>query len=116
MSVIILKDRFIFKENYKIISVAVFDIVFFESMGHYIAVHMKDGSTHTARCGMCELVGKVHNSLFARVHRGITVNLSYVIRVKSTEIVLNSLWERVPVSRKYKKNVKRAFDEFNKRT
>ena len=112
MNVIIRNNNLIFKENYKMVSVSLSEVVFFESMGHYILLRMKNGTTHTARCAMCELAAMLEGMNFLRAHRGVLVNLGYVIKVKSTELLLDSIWERVPMSRRYKEDTKKAFEDY----
>ncbi|MBQ3109604.1 MAG: LytTR family transcriptional regulator [Clostridia bacterium] len=99
----------IFKENRKEVSVPLCDVVFFESCGHYITIHMNSGKPHSTRCTMTELAKLLSDSSFVRVHRGIIVNLSYVKRIDCKGAVLNSPWDRLPVGRTFKLQLKERF-------
>ena len=100
-----MENRFVFVKNDKTISVHCKNIVFFESSGHYIIVHTKNGATYSIRCTITELVEALNKKRFERIHRGIVVNLKYVAKVKANRVLLNSVWESVPVSRLYKEHI-----------
>ena len=64
---------------------------------------------------MTELAKLLTDSSFARVHNGIIVNLSYVKRLDYKGAVLNSAWERVPVSRTRRDSAEAAFEKFKRK-
>ena len=101
------EDRamFTFKEKKATVRVFCEDIMFFESYGHYITVHMKDKSTYTFRGRLEEIDEVLEKHGFMRVHRGFIVNPSYVHRVRCTALSLGTDRESVPVSRLYKPRV-----------
>lgn len=99
------EDMFVYATKNKSLRIKCADIVFFESSGHYIILHMKNGVTHSIRCTITELVEAMDKKRFVRVHRGIIVNLKYAARIKGNNLLLNSIWESVPVSRLYKENI-----------
>ena len=106
-------ERFEFIAKRKTVSVYCRDIVFFESYGHYVTIHMNNKTTYTTRCTITHLVDLLDDKTFARVHRGIIVNLEYVKKLNYTGAVLNSAWGRVPVSRSYRDVAEKAFEKFN---
>lgn len=75
------------------------DIVFFESYGHCITIHMKNGTTFDFRGALNEIEKRLNGKGFVRVHRGFIVNISYVDRVCRNWVFLNSKWKSVPLSR-----------------
>ncbi len=99
------EDMFIYTAKKKSLRVKCADIVFFESSGHYIIVHTKNGTTYSIRCKITELVEAMDKKCFERIHRGIVVNLKYVAKVKANRVLLNSVWKSVPVSRLYKEHI-----------
>lgn len=109
-------ERLVFRAKRKTVSVYCRDIVFFESYGHYITIHMNDKSTYTTRCTISYLITLLDDKTFVRVHRGIIVNLEYVKQLNYTGAVLSSAWGRVPVSRSYRDIAEKAFEKFNNRT
>lgn len=108
------KDELVFRENRKTIVVPLCDIVFFESCGHYITIHMNSGKPHSARCTMTELAQLLTESSFVRVHRGIIINLSHVKSISYKGAVLHSYGDRVPISRSYLKAAEAAFKKLKK--
>ncbi len=75
------------------------DIVFFESYGHCITIHMKDGTTYDFRGTLNEIEKRLKGKGFVRVHRGFIINVSYLDRVCGNWVFLNSKWKSVPLSR-----------------
>lgn len=105
-----LSDTFVFKQKNEIIEVCCTDIVFFESARHYIKLHMKDGTTYLARGTIASLSEIMDGKIFIRVHRTVVVNLEYADKIKQNEVLLNSIWKRVPVSRSYKRKLEEALE------
>lgn len=111
---ILLNNMFIFREKQTTLTIPLKKIVFFESCGHYVTIHTIDGSTHSVRCTMYSLVNSLDNTTFVRVHSGVIVNLSYVVKIKYKEIILDAIQKTVPLSRSRRINALSAFDEFRK--
>lgn len=96
---------FTFKSNGAEVKICCADIVFFESYGHYITIHMNDTSTYIMRGTLRAIDSELNGKGFVRIHRGFTVNLSYVKRIEQASVFLDSEWESVPVSRSRKENL-----------
>ncbi len=109
-----MENRFVFVKNDKTVSVHCKNIVFFESCGHYVTLHMNDGSTYSVRGTMYSIADSMDSKTFVRVHRGVIVNLQYIAKIKYREIILNSIWRTVPLSRSYREKALLSFDEFKK--
>lgn len=104
-------DTFVFRENRELVRLFFCDIVFFESSGHYIMIHTKDGAVYRMR-GTVEEVRDMLDESFVKVHRGIIVNLKYIKEVCRHEVRLNSIWESVPVSRSCRERLEIAFEKY----
>ena len=105
-------DTFIFREKNTTVRVYCDDIVFFESNGHYITLHMADGAIYNTRCTMRELIEVLDKKRYVRVHRGIVVNLCYIKSINYNYASLNSMWGGVPISRSYRGRLKAALNVF----
>ena len=105
-----LECKLTFKENGKRVTVSPEEVVFFESDGHYVVLHMKDTSEHRIRCTMSALGRMLDNNTFVRIHRGIVVNLACAENIDSKGVWLKWGYGIVPVSRMRRENVNAAFD------
>lgn len=99
------KAIFDFKIHREAIRVNCEDIVFFESYGHYVSVHMKDKNTYTFRATLHDIDNRLKDKGFVRVHRGFLINLDCAGRITRDEVYLGAEWGSVPLSRKYKARV-----------
>lgn len=98
-------DVFLCKVDGAEVAVPFADIVFFESYGHYIAMHLKDKKTLTLRGTLQDVSRKLSKRGFVRVHRGFLVNEAYILGIKSNVLFLNSVWGSVPIGRSFKEKV-----------
>ncbi len=106
-------DTFIFKQKTETIRVYCKDIVFFESFGHYIGIHMKNGEVYRTRGTMTSLAQLLDKDRFVRVHRGIVVNLKYVRAIHKNDIMLDAVWKCVPVSRSCREKLENTLEIYN---
>lgn len=81
------------------------DIVFLETNGHYVVIHTNNGKTYRTRNTMDNIEKMLKSETFMRIHRCFMVNLKYVLSVKGNDVFLNSVRERVIVSRTYKRSL-----------
>lgn len=108
-------DTFIFKEKRAVIKVNCADIVFFESDGHYVNIHMNTGEVFTTRCTLERLAEMLDREVFIKVRRGIVVNLCYVHSINPSEVLLEYEWQSLPVGRSCRATLEAAMDKFNKK-
>ncbi|MBQ7033653.1 MAG: response regulator transcription factor [Clostridia bacterium] len=109
------RKTFVFTENKQHIRLFCEDILFFESRGHWIVLHKKDGQTHKIQKNMKELMESVDKSHFCRVHRAFVVNLNAVYTVGNTELSLHQSEKTIPLGRTYKKEFMDFFTAFKER-
>ncbi len=98
-------DVFLCRVNGADVTVPFADIVFFESCGHYIIMHMKDKKTLTLRGILRDIDQSLSKRGFVRVHRGFLVNKTYILGIKNSVLFLNSVWGSVPIGRSHKEKV-----------
>ncbi len=100
---IIEKNDFIFvRSNRKMIKINLSEILFIESLNDNIKIHLTD-SCITTRETISNLVTKLPNKDFIRVHRSFIVAINKIETYSSETIILNNT--QIPVSRSYKKEV-----------
>ncbi len=106
---------FVFTENKQHIRILSEDILFFESRGHWIILHKKDGQTHKIQKNMKELMEIVDKSQFFRIHRAYVVNMHFVYLIGNTELTLHGYDMPLPIGRTYKKELVQFFTKYNER-
>ena len=77
------------------------NIVYLESAGEYVRLHLADGTKLVTLFRLKNMESSLHSSMFMRVHRSYIVNLSYVSGyTKGRVYLLND--DYVPIGESYK--------------
>lgn len=88
------------------------DIDWVDAAGDYMCVHAA-GETHIVRSTLTELINKLDNSLFVRIHRSTIVNIERVVSVsplqKGGSLLHLSGGEELKVSRNYREAIRNLF-------
>ncbi|AIO19077.1 Transcriptional regulatory protein YpdB [Candidatus Izimaplasma bacterium HR1] len=93
------------KINYK-------DIIYFESMGHYIVLHLEN-EEFDYKYNISDLCNELANSDFIKTHRSYVVNAKYIERITKNECeLINNI--KVPLSRNSYKSVNERFINYYK--
>ncbi len=88
------------------------NIIYMESMGHYITVHLKN-SDYDYKYNISDLCQDLAGTEFVRTHRSYIVNLNYVEKITRGDCeLINNL--KVPLSRNSYKTVNEKFINFYK--
>lgn len=98
------------KADYKVTLVRISDIVYIESEGEYVRMHLADGSTITTLFRLKNMETTLPSDSFMRVHRSYIVNLRAIRSYIKGRIYLNDT-EYVPIGENYKE----AFQNYIKR-
>lgn len=97
------------KDSDTVIMVPEKDIDWVDAAGDYMCIHV-DGATHVMRCTMKELLGKLDETTFKRVHRSTIVNLNRIEKVKphtkGEYFLYLNCGEQLKVSRNYREAIK----------
>ena len=89
------------------------DIIYFESMGHYIVLHI-DNEEYDYKYNISDLCADLTGTEFVRTHRSYVVNLKYVEKITKNECqLINNI--TVPLSRSSYKVVNEKFINYYKR-
>ncbi len=106
---------FVFQENKVRIRLFCDDILFFESRGHWMLIHKRDGTIHKIRKTMDSLLESIDTSRFCRVHRAFVINMNFVYQVGNAELVMYKYEHPIPIGRTYKKEFTDCFLDFDER-
>ncbi|XFA98626.1 LytR/AlgR family response regulator transcription factor [Candidatus Izemoplasma sp. B36] len=88
------------------------DIIYFESMGHYIVIHLLD-TEFDYKYNISDLCDDLAGTEFIRAHRSYVVNMKYVEKITRNECqLIHSI--NVPLSRNSYKSVNEKFINYYK--
>ena len=99
------------KADYKTQLVKVADIVYLESAGEYVRLHIEGSSTITTLFRLKNMEAALPSNSFLRVHRSYIVNLKRISSYTKGRIFLDN-GEYIPLGENYKE---RLFEYLNKR-
>ncbi len=86
------------------------DISFFEIRKRVISANLKD-QTHEFYSSMDDLIQKLPDKYFCRMHRSYVVNLAYISRFNKDSLLLKT-GITIPVGLTYKNNLQKAFSDY----
>ena len=100
-----LRDFIIVKSEYKLVQIAVDDIIYVEGLKDYVKICTKDSSIMTLM-NIKNLEQSLPPELFMRVHRSFIVNKNKIKVIERNRIVFGNVY--IPISETYKQ----AFSEY----
>lgn len=89
------------KADYKVSLVKISDIVYIESEGEYVRLHLVDGTKITTLFRLKNMETSMPSTMFMRVHRSYIVNLRYVKSYIKGRVFLRE-GEYIPIGENYK--------------
>ena len=95
------KEYISVKADYKVSLVRIAEIIYLESEGEYVRMHLADGSTITTLFRLKNMETALPAESFMRVHRSYIVNLRAIKAYVKGRIFLNDT-EYVPIGENYK--------------
>ena len=95
------KEYISVKANYKVSLIKIADIVYLESEGEYVRMHLADGTTVTTLFRLKNMETALPAEHFMRVHRSYIVNLDCIRSYVRGRIYLSET-EYVPIGENYK--------------
>lgn len=97
-----LADSYIFiKDGWKTIKLFFEDILFFKGSGNYVEFITKS-KKYSSRITINELMGKLPQQLFARVHNSYIINFEKINKIENNQIVIEN--SKIPIGESYKKS------------
>lgn len=103
------KEYISVKADYKVSLVKISDIVYLESEGEYVRMHLANGSTLTTLFRLKNMEAALPSETFMRVHRSYIVNLRCIKGYVRGRIFLSDT-EYVPIGENYKETFQRYID------
>ena len=103
-------DYISIKSDYKVNLVRYNDIIYIESVGDYIRLHLKDGSKLTTLFTLKNMETELPQKNFMRVHRSYIVNIDYVSSFARGKIYLSN-GDYVPISINYRDTFREHFEK-----
>lgn len=103
------KEYISVKADYKVSLVKISDIVYLESEGEYVRMHLANGSTLTTLFRLKNMEAALPSETFMRVHRSYIVNLRCIKGYVRGRIFLSDT-EYVPIGENYKEAFQRYID------
>lgn len=97
------------KADHKVSLVKIGDIVYLESEGEYVRIHLADGVTITTLLRLKNIENALQSERFMRVHRSYIVNLRCIKGYTGGRVFLNNT-EYVPIGENYREEFQRYID------
>ena len=99
---------FVYKKNKQELSLLCSNILYFESLGREIQIHVADGTCKRYYGKLSDVVDRIDNKKFIRCHQSFIVNLDYVKEAAVKKEVTLKNGKNIPVSSKYMKRFTEA--------
>lgn len=100
------------KADYKVSLVKYVDIVYIESVGEYVRLHLTSGSSIMSLFRLKNMESALPSNRFMRVHRSYIVNLSHVTGYARGRVYLDNE-EYVPISVNYRDSFREYIDRMH---
>ena len=97
------KNEIFVNTDKRLVRIPVDEISVIEVKGDYILIKMDETKMHVVRSTLKSIAGRLSPEKFIRVHRSYIVNLSKIVDIEDSSILVNN--EIVPISRSYKSEV-----------
>lgn len=97
------KEYISVKADYKVSLVKISNIVYLESEGEYVRMHLDDGTTITTLFRLKNMEAALPSNMFMRVHRSYIVNLRCIKGYVRGRVFLSDT-EYVPIGENYKES------------
>ena len=103
------RDRFMYvKSDYKLIRIALDDILYIEGLKDYVRIYMQNGQKIMSLMNMKKLEEYLPRPEFLRTHRSYIVHMTQAQSIDRFRIVFGTQY--IPISDSYKDGVQQYFD------
>ena len=96
------------KSDYKLVRVALDDILYIEGLKDYIRIYLQDGTKIMSLMNMKKMEDYLPRPEFLRTHRSYIVHMSKAEAIERFRIVFGDQY--LPISDSYKEDVQQYFD------
>lgn len=94
-------DCIFVKSNSRLVKVKTSDIYFVEALKDYVIIHTSD-SKYTVHSTMKDMVAKLSNTEFLRVHRSFIVRVDKIVAIEQNNLVIEDDKKIIPVGGSYR--------------
>lgn len=99
-------DAFFIKDKGSFLKIVYNQVMYIESLGDFVDIHLEDGSKKIALVNMKSLEQQLPASLFLRISRNFMINKTKLTAVDSNNVVLGKI--QLPVGKTYTNSVLQA--------
>lgn len=103
-------DYISIKADYKVSLVRHTDIIYMESVGEYVRLHLTDGSTLTTLFRLKNMESALPAEKFMRIHRSYIINLGHIAGYTKGKVYLDNN-EDLPIGANYKEGFKEYIEQ-----
>lgn len=103
------KQKLFFQSRGQTKAVSYGKVLYISSREHTLSICCMDGTVHEYKGKLNELASQICGETFQRCHQSFVVNMYHVDNLKGNELMVYG--NRIPVSRRYYKEVKRRYQE-----
>ncbi len=100
------------KADYKVTPVKINDIIFIESVGEYVRLNLRNGSSITTLYRLKNMESELPQTQFTRIHRSYIVNMAEVQGYSRVKITISNQTE-LPIGDSYRESLIAKLDEFH---
>ncbi len=100
------------KSDYKMIPIKISDIVFLESEGEYIRLHIESGRSVTTFYRLKNMEAELPTSQFIRIHRSYIVSLNHIKSYERGRVYISE-GEYLPIGQNYRDSFQQAMNSRN---
>ncbi|MGM9767099.1 MAG: LytR/AlgR family response regulator transcription factor, partial [Candidatus Cryptobacteroides sp.] len=93
--------QIVLKSEYKNVTVSMDTILYVESVGNYVKLHLTDGGSLLSKMSLGSIEEQLGGEEFLRIHRSFVVAFKRIEKFTRSEVVLSVGGKRLPIGRKY---------------
>jgi DNA-binding LytR/AlgR family response regulator len=98
------------RSEYNLVKVPVAEIHFIEGLADYLKIHLDTGKTLLTRMTMKNMLSKLSENEFVRIHRSFIVPLNRIQSVRNKHVLLDA-GKEIPIGASYEEDFNKAFSK-----
>jgi len=97
------------RADYKLYQIEYEDIKYIEGLDDYIQIHLENKTKIVARFSMKNIISKLPENLFIRVHRSFIVPIKKVKTIQNKSILIDEV--SIPIGDTFREDVQNLFQK-----
>ncbi|HAO46150.1 MAG TPA: LytTR family DNA-binding domain-containing protein [Ferruginibacter sp.] len=94
------QDYFFVKSEYKLLRIDISQVLYFEALRDYVAIHTADGNKVLTLQSLSSFEKELPAHLFSRIHKSYLISLSKISFIEKNRVVINNRF--LPIGETYK--------------